>query len=97
MAEYTPADAPWPIEEVYPRDLRLGDVICIAGNMPWLQITRIVDAGERQPEWERPLGARAFVLSTIGEDRPITVTYDNHNVRTVFRRKDEEAGKPPRA
>ncbi len=88
VAEYTPAAAPWPIEEVYPRDLRLGDVVCIGGNYPWLQITRIVDAGENQPHWEKPLGKRAFVLSPIDEERPVTVTYDNHNVRTVFRRKD---------
>ncbi len=86
MAEYTPADAPWPTEEVWPRDLRLGDVINIAGNFPWLQITQIRDVPECSPEWERKLGTRLFVLSTIGEDRPITVTYDNHNVRTVFRR-----------
>ena len=65
VAEYTPAAAPWPIEEVYPRDLRLGDVVCIGGNYPWLQITRIVDAGENQPHWEKPLGKRAFVLSPM--------------------------------
>ena len=88
MAEYTPADAPWPVEEVWPRDLRVGDVINIAGNFPWLQITLIRDVPESSPEWERKLGTRLFVLSTIGEDRPITVTYDNHNVRTVFRRRD---------
>lgn len=70
MAEYTSADVPWPIEEVYPRELRLGDVVKIAGNLPWLQITRIVDATAAQPEWERSLGSRAFVLSTIDEDRP---------------------------
>ncbi|OIN82676.1 hypothetical protein K3U93_18520 [Mycobacterium malmoense] len=87
MAEYTPAEAPWPVEEVYPRELRLGDVVCIGGNYPWLQITRIIDAGENQPDWEKPLGKRAFVLSPIEGERPVTVTYDNHNVRTVFRRK----------
>lgn len=81
-----PADAPWPIEEVYPRDLVMGDVVKIAGNFPWLQITRIVDAGPNQPEWEKQLGGRAFVLSTIDEDRPITIAYDNHNARTVWRR-----------
>lgn len=89
VAEYIPADAPWPIEEVYPDDLRNGDVVCIGGNYPWLQITRIVEAGPNQPEWEKPLGKRAFVLSPIdGEKGPVTITYDNHNVRTVFRRKD---------
>lgn len=88
MAEYTPTDAPWPIEEVYPRDLCVGDVICIAGNYPWLQITRIVDAGENQPDWEKPLGKRGFVLSPLDGDGPATMTYDNHNARTVFRRKD---------
>ena len=41
MAEYTPADAPWPVEEVWPRDLRVGDVINIAGNFPWLQVTQM--------------------------------------------------------
>ncbi|WP_324666310.1 HypotHetical protein MUW33_2132 [Mycobacterium canetti] len=84
-----PTDAPWPIEEVYPRDLVLGDVVKIAGNFPWLQITRIVDAGENQPEWEKPLGSRGFLLSPIDEYRPVTMTYDNHNARTVWRRRQE--------
>ncbi|MGE0216960.1 hypothetical protein [Mycolicibacterium sp.] len=86
-----PTDAPWPIEEVYPRDFVLGDVVKIAGNFPWLQITRIVDADENQPDWERPLGGRAFVLSTIDEERPITVAYDNHNVRTAWRRRRDHS------
>lgn len=71
---------------MYPRDLALGDVAKIAGNFTWLQITTIVDEGSDQPEWEEQLGGRAFVLSTIDEDRPITIAYDNHNVRTVWRR-----------
>ncbi|MGH3639477.1 MAG: hypothetical protein ACRDUX_10655 [Mycobacterium sp.] len=82
-----PTDAPWPIEEVYPRDLVEGDVVKIAGNYPWLQITRIVDAGPNQPEWEKQLGSRGFVLAAIDDpDRPMTVAYDNHNVRQVWRR-----------
>ncbi|WP_131814984.1 hypothetical protein [Mycolicibacterium porcinum] len=59
--------------------MALGDVVKIAGNFTWLQITRIVDAGPDQPEWKEQLGGRAFVLSTIDEDRPITIAYDNHN------------------
>lgn len=89
MAEYTPAEAPWPIEEVWPDDLQLGDVINIAGNFPWLQITQIRDVPDNSPEWERKLGARLFLLSPVGEERTVTVTYDNHNVRAVFRRRKD--------
>lgn len=32
------------------------------------------------------VAGRAFVLSTIDEDRPITIAYDNHNMRTIWRR-----------
>lgn len=82
-----PTDAPWPIEEVYPRDLVTGDVVKIGGNFPWMQITRIVEASENQPEWEKQLGSRGFLLAPIDEERPLTMAYDNHNVRTVWRRK----------
>ena len=37
---------------------------------------------------ERALGKRAFLLAAIeGDKSPVTIAYDNHNVRTVFRRR----------
>ncbi|MGV0738216.1 hypothetical protein ABQF35_14350 [Mycobacterium syngnathidarum] len=79
-----PTDAPWPIEEVGPSDLVLGDVVKIDNN-PWLQITRVVEAGEDQPEWEKPAGGRAFVLSPIDDDQRITFAFVNL-IETVWRR-----------
>ncbi|MCX8559748.1 hypothetical protein OS122_02395 [Mycolicibacterium mucogenicum] len=91
MAEYEPPAAPWPIEEVWPRDLKLGDVINIAGNFPWLEIVRLGDVPESDQFWE--LGSRWFHLAPPdGAEGAHTITFDNHNVRTVFRRVHDDAG-----
>ena len=81
-----PTDAPWPIEEVYPRDLVVDDVVKWNGNFPWLRVARIVDAGPNQPDWEKQMGSRGFVLEPLDGEGPNTVGYDNHNVRQVWRR-----------
>ena len=36
---------------------------------------------------ERALGKRAFLWLRSRAKPPVTIAYDNHNVRTVFRRR----------
>jgi hypothetical protein len=76
-------------EEVKPSELRVGDVVKHGGNMPWVTVKRIVEAGENQPEWERALGSRGFLCEHIDDDgrRRWLIAWDGHDQYPVIRRK----------
>lgn len=81
----------WETEEVKPSELRVGDVVKHTGNMPWVKIVEIHEAGENQPAWERALGSRAFVCEHFDENgkRRLLVAYDDHDRTPVVRRRRE--------
>ena len=79
----------WDTEEVRPSQLRIGDVVKQGGNMPWVTVVEIHEAGDSQPEWERRLGKRMFVCEHFdenGKGRRL-LAYDNHDQCLVTRRR----------
>lgn len=77
-------DTSWSVEQVDPAELAAGDVVKIKEE--WLQVTRVVEAGEDQPAWERPLGKWAVLLAPVSGDGATRLAYANEFPSSVTRK-----------